>query len=81
MTPRPRKRFVWKLKNREIQLGDRTLVVGILNVTPDSFSDGGRYFDPDLAFARALELEGDPLLGIHPETSALYRSLTARSLT
>jgi hypothetical protein len=31
--------------------------------------------------ALALELEGDPLLGIHPETSALYRSLTARSLT
>jgi dihydropteroate synthase len=57
MTPRPRKRFVWKLKHREIQLGDRTLVVGILNVTPDSFSDGGRYLDPDLAFARALEIE------------------------
>jgi hypothetical protein len=31
--------------------------------------------------ALALELEGDPLLGIHPETSALYRSLTSRSLT
>lgn len=53
----PRKRFVWKLKDREIQLGDRTLIVGILNVTPDSFSDGGQYLDPDLAFARALELE------------------------
>lgn len=53
----PRKRFVWKLKGREIQLGDRTLILGILNVTPDSFSDGGQYLDPDLAFARALELE------------------------
>ena len=53
----PRKRLVWKLKEREIQLGDRTLIAGILNVTPDSFSDGGRYYDPDAAFARALELE------------------------
>lgn len=53
----PRKRFVWKLKDREIQLGDRTLIVAILNVTPDSFSDGGQYSDPDRAFARALELE------------------------
>jgi dihydropteroate synthase len=71
MTPRPRKRFVWKLKNREIQLGDRTLIVGILNVTPDSFSDGGKYFDPDLAFARALELEeqGADILDIGAEST------------
>lgn len=52
-----RKRFVWKLRNREIPLGDRTLIMGILNVTPDSFSDGGRYLDPDAAYARALEME------------------------
>ncbi len=51
------KRFHWKLKQREIVLGDRTLLMGILNVTPDSFSDGGQYSDPDRAFARALELE------------------------
>jgi dihydropteroate synthase len=57
MTAMPRKRFLWRLKNREIQLGDRTLIVGILNVTPDSFSDGGLTADPDRAFARALELE------------------------
>ncbi|MCX6619682.1 MAG: dihydropteroate synthase, partial [Acidobacteria bacterium] len=53
-----RKRFEWKLKDRVIQLGDRTLIVGILNVTPDSFSDGGTYMDPDRAFDRAIELEG-----------------------
>jgi dihydropteroate synthase len=52
-----RKRFYWKLKRREIQLGDRTLLMAVLNVTPDSFSDGGKYADPDRAFARALELE------------------------
>jgi dihydropteroate synthase len=38
-------------------LGVRTLVMGILNVTPDSFSDGGRFLDPDRAFARALEIQ------------------------
>jgi dihydropteroate synthase len=51
------KRFHWKLKHRELVLGDRTLLMGVLNVTPDSFSDGGRYGDPDRAFARAVELE------------------------
>lgn len=37
----------------------RTHVMGILNVTPDSFSDGGRYFDPDRAVARGVELAAD----------------------
>src|SRR5215475_781246 len=53
----PRKRFEWKLRDKTLVLGDRTLVMGVLNVTPDSFSDGGRYQDPDRAFARAVELE------------------------
>jgi dihydropteroate synthase len=53
----PRKHYEWKLKSRTIQLGERTLIVGILNVTPDSFSDGGKYLDPDRAFARAIEME------------------------
>jgi dihydropteroate synthase len=52
-----RPRLLWKLKQREFNLGERTLIMGILNVTPDSFSDGGRYLDPDRAFARALEME------------------------
>src|SRR5262249_7796270 len=52
-----RKRFYWKLKAREIPLGERTVLLGVLNVTPDSFSDGGKYSDPDRAFARAMELE------------------------
>ena len=52
-----RKRYEWKLANRTLMLGSRTLVMGILNVTPDSFSDGGRYMDPDVAFARALEMQ------------------------
>lgn len=36
---------------------DRPLVMGILNITPDSFSDGGRYLDPDKAVERALQME------------------------
>ncbi|MFL6414527.1 MAG: dihydropteroate synthase [Bryobacteraceae bacterium] len=53
------KRYQWKLPNREMTLGERTQIMGILNVTPDSFSDGGDYLDPDRAFARALELEDE----------------------
>lgn len=52
-----RRHFEWKLKERSLQLGDKTLIVAALNVTPDSFSDGGHYSDPDGAFARAVELE------------------------
>jgi dihydropteroate synthase len=66
-----RKRFVWKTRTAELQLGDRTLVMGILNVTPDSFSDGGRYRDPDRAFARAIELEeqGADIIDIGAEST------------
>src|ERR1700684_2847659 len=53
----PRKRFEWKIRDASLMLGDHTLIVGVLNVTPDSFSDGGKYADPDRAFARAVELE------------------------
>ena len=52
-----RKLFFLKLKNREIRLGERTVILGVLNVTPDSFSDGGKFQDPDRAFAHALEME------------------------
>jgi dihydropteroate synthase len=52
-----RKIIFWKLKERELKLGERTLLMGVLNVTPDYFSDGGKYQDPDRAFARAIEME------------------------
>lgn len=52
-----RKRFRLKLPSRTLALGERTLVMGVLNVTPDSFSDGGLHFDTDAAVARALEME------------------------
>ncbi|HLJ44798.1 MAG TPA: dihydropteroate synthase [Bryobacteraceae bacterium] len=66
-----RRRYEWKLKNRTLLLGERTLIMGVLNVTPDSFSDGGRYDDPDRAFARAVELEeqGADIIDIGAEST------------
>ncbi|MFZ1206506.1 MAG: dihydropteroate synthase, partial [Candidatus Acidiferrales bacterium] len=52
-----RQRFKLKLPSRTLILGERTLLMGVLNVTPDSFSDGGEFFDPNAAIARALALE------------------------
>jgi dihydropteroate synthase len=49
----------WKLKARTLEWQDRPLIMGVLNVTPDSFSDGGRYLDPDHALDRALEMEAE----------------------
>jgi dihydropteroate synthase len=65
------KRYQWRLKQREILLGERTLLMGVLNVTPDSFSDGGKYLDPERAYARALELEdeGADILDIGAEST------------
>ena len=66
-----RKPYLWKLKSRELRLGGRTLIMGILNITPDSFIDGGRYDDPDRAFAQALVLEdeGADLIDIGAEST------------
>jgi len=54
-----RKKFKLRLPSRTLVLGERTLVMGILNVTPDSFSDGGLFLDPNAAIARALAMEKD----------------------
>lgn len=66
-----RKIYYWKLKQREIMLGERTVLMGVLNLTPDSFSDGGKYSDPDRAFARAIELEelGADIIDIGAEST------------
>jgi dihydropteroate synthase len=58
-SPTMRPRLQWNLARRSLQLGERTLVMGILNVTPDSFSDGGRYFNPEAAISRGLDLLDD----------------------
>ena len=63
---------LWKLLNRdEASLRDRPVLMGILNLTPDSFSDGGRFLDPDAALEQALRLEADgaDLLDIGAEST------------
>jgi dihydropteroate synthase len=53
---KPRPIFELEVNGRKVRLGERTLIMGVLNVTPDSFSDGGLYLDPKSAVARALEM-------------------------
>ncbi len=48
--------MIWRCRERVFEDPSRVLVMGILNVTPDSFSDGGRYFEPAAAISRAHEL-------------------------
>src|SRR5688572_21370319 len=66
-----RKRFQWRVRDRELALGARTLIMGVLNVTPDSFSDGGNFSDPDHAYGRAMELEdqGADIIDIGAEST------------
>jgi dihydropteroate synthase len=61
---------IWRHRTGEIVL-DRTRVMGILNVTPDSFSDGGRYFDAEAAVLHALDLvdAGADLIDIGGEST------------
>ena len=51
--------FEWQIGSRALQLGKRTLIMGVVNVTPDSFSDGGVNFDHDRAVEYALKLLND----------------------
>ena len=51
--------YVWKLRSRQLELGARTLIMGVLNVTPDSFYDGGRYLDGSAAVEHAARLLGE----------------------
>ena len=66
-----RPRFTWKLRTREVALGERTLVMGVLNVTSDSFSDGGKFLRRDHAVGRALEMleEGADLIDVGGEST------------
>ncbi len=56
MKTHTRKEFTLRSGRKQIRLGRRTLVMGVVNVTPDSFSDGGRHLKPANAVARGLEL-------------------------
>jgi dihydropteroate synthase len=65
------RRFRLKLRSRTLLLGERTLLMGVLNVTPDSFSDGGKFFSAKRAVERALEMEheGTEILDIGAEST------------
>jgi len=67
----PRTAFEWQLRTRSLQLGVETKIMGILNVTPDSFSDGGRYVAVEAAVAQAVVMlgEGAHILDIGGEST------------
>jgi dihydropteroate synthase len=54
-----RPNFQWRLRSRGLELGPRTLIMGILNVTPDSFSDGGLFYSSQPAVEHALQMLAD----------------------
>jgi len=70
-----RRSFEWLLRTRTLPLGQRTVIMGILNITPDSFSDGGHFYTPqaapDRAVAQALHMlkEGADILDIGGEST------------
>jgi dihydropteroate synthase len=66
-----RPRFNWRLRTRTLSLGPRTLLMGILNVTPDSFSDGGQFLSTEPALQHALEMldDGADILDIGGEST------------
>ena len=63
--------FTWKLTDRTLTIGRRPLLMGIVNVTPDSFSDGGQFFAPEKAVEHGRELiaEGADILDIGGEST------------
>ena len=63
--------IVWRAGSDRIECGGRTLVMGVLNVTPDSFSDGGLYLDHEAAVARGLDMvaAGADLLDVGGEST------------
>ena len=71
----PRRHYDWHLRTRTLSLGKRTILMGILNVTPDSFSDGGYFYSPqhapDRAFEQALKMleAGAEILDIGGEST------------
>jgi dihydropteroate synthase len=61
----------WHIKNHKMPIGERTLIMGILNVTPDSFSDGGLFVTVDAALAQAEKMisEGADIIDVGGEST------------
>ncbi len=70
----PQRATRWRLRTRTLEFGRLPLLMGIVNVTPDSFSDGGKFLDPQRAVAHALALvaDGADLLDIGGESTRPY---------
>src|SRR5207253_2429176 len=63
--------FDWNIGTRTLLLGKRTLIMGALNITPDSFSDGGKFLDKERAVEHALQLlqDGADIIDIGGEST------------
>src|ERR1041385_7329174 len=61
----------WQIRNRTLPIGERTLIMGILNVTPDSFSDGGQFVSLNAALAHANQMirEGADIVDVGGEST------------
>src|SRR5438105_1741572 len=66
-----RPEYTWRLRERELKLGEWTVIMGVLNVTPDSFSEAGLHFSPPAAVEHGLRLleEGADILDIGGEST------------
>jgi len=75
--------FQWNLGDRTLELGKRTLIMGIVNVTPDSFSDGGLYLDTDRAVEHALRVleDGADIVDIGGESTRPGAKVDVRRAT
>jgi hypothetical protein len=75
----PQRATSWKLRTRTLQFGRRPLLMGVINVTPDSFSDGGRFLAAEAAVeqGRRLAAEGADLLDIGGESTRPYADVVA----
>jgi dihydropteroate synthase len=73
--------FQWSLGKRTLELGKRTLIMGIVNVTPDSFYDGGLYLDSDKATGHAIQLldEGADIIDVGGESTRPGAHVTVRA--
>jgi dihydropteroate synthase len=73
--------FHWRLGTRTLELGKRTLIMGVVNVTPDSFSDGGLFLDPDSAVEQAGRLlaEGADIIDVGGESTRPGAHVDART--
>lgn len=71
----------WRLRSMQLQFSKLPLIMGIINVTPDSFSDGGSFFDPDRAVHQGLELQrqGAAILDVGGESTRPFSEAVAES--